>query len=336
MDLNYLPTLFVNTAANPPVKDTHATFGFHPSSSSVEWEIEGRKTVEGACLREQYYKHAEVPPSDPPQGGFYLTGHFGNAIHASVVELSKRAGIWRGDEGRFFIPEDIENKRPPVSGRWDLFIRDPHGSRPIGCEVKTIYGYWPEKQYLGDNGRPRESDILQSLVYLDYYGRFGVEMWILLYISRGSGEMKQYHIRIGEDGEAIIDGTGFQESYPHITVQKIYSRWWKLREKIEAKELPDRDYTTQWSNPIILYKYQKGDLNQKDSRAVKKKLENGETEGALLIKGDWRCGFCWYRSICYGVEWDDSYSRPQVIRPFRDPVLNDPTNVPEPEVTSVI
>ena len=339
MELTYFPELLANTAANPPVKDSHATFGFYPSSASVEWTDDGTHRVVGACLRQQYYKHAEVPESDPPQAHFYLMGHFGNAIHSSVVELTKRAGIWRGDEGRFFIPQDDDRERAPVSGRWDLFVRDPQGGRPIGVEIKTIHGYYAEKMCLGEGGKPKEEHILQSLLYLDYYGRFGVEMWVLMYISRGSGDIRQYHIRIGESGEAIVDGIGVSESYPHLTVQNMYSRWWSLMKAVEEKELPARDYSIQWSNAEITRRYRAKELNQKDTRAVKKRLEEGDTEGVLLNKGDWQCAYCNFKTICYGVQWSDDYTAPQVVRPFHDPILNDPTLAPaeaEPDMTGVI
>lgn len=300
-----------------PVRAHRAFMGFYPSSASCEWEEDGIKIATGGCLRQQAYLAAQIPETNPISPDNAIKAYFGNWMHMGLVEATKRAGIWRGDEVRFFRPATDE--LPPLSGRGDQFVPHPDTGRPVGAEYKTIDGYYAIKACLGDDGRPKEDHVLQSLVCLDYYSQWGVDLWILYYVARGDGSRRGYTVEIGEDTQAIVTGPNFRESWDRINMRSVNERWKRLQTHLKKKELPPRDYAMQWSNDRILLEYRKGRLNKTDTTAVKKRIEKNETEGTLLEKGDWNCRFCSFANLCWTAEWHDGLKAAGVQSPF-DPV----------------
>lgn len=301
----------------PGVSDSHTHVGFYPSSASIEYQAEdGTDLVLGACLRQQYYSHCGLPrPAFPPDVAVKL--ELGNWTHEMIVEMVKRSGHWMGDERRMFIPGP-----PPISGRADLFLKDPRDGKPVGCEIKSVGGYYGVKKTIkGPDARPKEDHILQCMPYLDFYGQWGLTRWILLYIDRESGAMAEYVVMLEDDGSANVQGEDFAEIYRHINLKSINHRWNKLLNHIADGTLPDRDYAEQWSNKEILRRHKAGELTKTDSKAVDKKLKAGKTDDVLLKKGDWRCAYCDYKDKCYGpnpeVSPDDvvSVTKPVAMSP---------------------
>lgn len=279
----------------PGVRDSHTHVGFYPSSASVEYEDEdGDLQVVGACLRQQFYAHCGIPRTEMMSEDTAVKLELGNWCHEMLVEMVKRAGYWLGDEIRMFTGTEL-----PVSGRADLFLRDPRDDSPVGCEIKSVGGYYGVKMTIkGPDARPKKEHVLQCLPYLDFYGKYGLTRWILLYIDRDSGAMAEYVIMLEDDGSANVQGEGFAEIWRHINLKSIKARWAKLREYIDAGELPPRDYTFQWSNKQILKKKKNGELTKTDTTAVDRKIKSGKTDEPLLKKGDWNCAYCDWKGRC--------------------------------------
>jgi hypothetical protein len=211
-----------------------------------------------------------------------------------LVELVKRSGHWLGDEKRRFIPGP-----PPISGRADLFVKDPRDGSPVGCEIKSVGGYYGVKNTIkGADARPKLEAVLQCMPYLDFYGQWGLVRWILLYVDRESGAMAEYVVMLEDDGSANVQGEGFAEIYRHINLKSIRSRWNRLTDYINRGELPPRDYTDQWSNKEILRRLKAGDLTKTDTKTVESKLRTGNTEKPMLKKGDWQCMYCDWKGRC--------------------------------------
>lgn len=296
----------------PGVTDSHTHVGFYPSSASVEYQDEeGNNIILGACLRQQFYAHCGVPKTELMSPDIAVKLHMGNVTHEMVVELIKRSGHWLGDEIRMYIPGP-----PPVSGRADLFLKDPRDGKPAGCEIKSVGGYYNVKKTItGPDARPKIEHILQCLPYLDFYGQWGLTRWILLYVDRESGAMAEYVIMLEPDGSANVQGEGFAEIYRHINLKAINSRWSKLYEYIVKAELPPRDFTEQWSNKEILRRKRIGDLTKTDTEAVDKKLKSGKTDGPLLKKGDWQCAYCDWKGRCPNEEAIELKDVIQVTKP---------------------
>ena len=281
------------------VRDAHTHVGFYPSSASVEYkDDDGNRKVDGACLRQQFYSHCGVERTEPMTDEVKLKLEFGNWAHEMLVEMIKIQGSYLGDEVRMFQPGP-----PAVSGRADLFVEDPRDGSPVGCEIKSVGGYYGVKATIkgtkAQPPRPKPDHILQCMPYLDFYGKFGLTRWVLLYFDRDSCAMAEYTIMLDDDGSAIVQGDDFVETHRHLNVKLIRDRWIQLQEFIEKGELPPRDYVLQWSNKEILAKKANGELSKTDEKSVDSKLKSGKTDEPLLSKGDWRCAYCDWKTKCY-------------------------------------
>lgn len=292
----FIRKLIQDALMYPGVSDSHTHVGFYPSSASVEYQDEeGNRLVVGSCLRQQFYSHCGVPKTEPMGADVAVKLQLGNWTHEMIVELVKRSGHWLGDEKRMFLPGP-----PPVSGRADLFVKDPRDGSPVGCEIKSVSGYYGVKKVIkGPDARPKTEHVLQCVPYLDFYGKFGLTKWIILYVDRESGAMAEYVIMLEEDGSVNVQGEDFAEIHRNITLHGVRSRWNQLLEYIGRGELPPRDYTDQWSNKEILRRKSAGELTKTDLKAVDRKLKAGKTEDFLLKKGDWQCVYCDWKSKCY-------------------------------------
>ncbi len=303
------------------VDDIRANVGFYPSSASVEWKTDsGRRMVAGTCLRQQYYTISGIPETNPPNLDSLLKMHFGNVYHDEIAELLKRSPLFLDAEKRMY--REYADGRPPVSGRVDLFMLDEETGLPIVGEIKTGGGYFFERNQIkglkNTPAVPREGDVCQTLMYLDFYGQFGVEKAFLYYIDRASCTTKQYLIRMDDDGSAWIQSDVIGEYWRHINIPAIDSRWAHVQACLEAGQLPRRDYYLQYPNDLILDMYEEDELSKTDKTKVKKLLENGYDEDQPLFeKGDWQCRLCRFKDSCYGVEWDESWEVGKISTPFK-------------------
>ena len=309
------------------VEDIAPKIGFYPSSASVEYVDDlGRTKVAGSCLRQQYYNWCGVPATNPPRTNALLKMHFGNVMHDAIAELLSRSPIFLGAEKRMYRP--YKDGRPSVSGRVDLFLLDEATNLPMVGEIKTGGGYFFDRYTISgiksEAPRPKEGDVCQILTYIDFYGQFGVEKGFLLYVDRASGEMKQYWVRMDSDGSAYIQSDELAEYWRHISISAIDARWARLQVHLEAGELPKRDFYLQYTNDMIVQMYEEEELNRTDTAKVKKQLaEDYDESQPLLVKGDWQCSLCDFKDLCYGKEWDKSFTVKEVARPFKfSPELN--------------
>ena len=302
------------------VDDIKAKVGFYPSSASVEYIDEiGRVKVIGGCLRQQYYAWCNVPATNPPDTAALLKMHFGNVLHDTIAELLSRSPQFLGAEKRMYRP--YKDGRPAVSGRVDLFMLDSSTDLPTVGEIKTGGGYFFEryvtKGIKAEAPRPREGDVCQILTYIDFYGQYGVEKGFLLYADRTSAFTKEYWVRMDDDGSAFIQSDQLAEYWRHINMPAIDARWARLQVHLEAGELPKRDYALQYTNDAIVQMYEEGELNRTDTAKVKKLIDSGHDESLpLIVKGDWQCGYCKFKDLCYGRQWDDSTKVEEIARPF--------------------
>lgn len=305
----------------PGVTDSHTHVGFYPSSCSVKYQdAEGNPLVVGTCLRQQFYSHCGVPRTEVMSPDVAVKLQLGNWTHEMIVEMIKRSGNWLGDEKRMFIAGP-----PPVSGRADLFVKDPRDGSPVGCEIKSISGYYGVKRQIKDrDARPKPEAILQCMPYLEFYGGFGLSRWIILYVDRESGAMAEYVVMLEEDGSANVQGENFAEIYRHINLKAVKSRWLQLSIHIGDGTLPERDYTDQWTNKEILRRKKAGELTKTDLGMVDRKLKTGKTDGPLIKKGDWQCMYCDWKGRCPN---DQAGPFQGDVTPITKPMAMDPAVV---------
>ncbi len=312
---------------NPGMVDIRGFSGFYPSSVSIEYERNGETRRVGTCLRQQYYYIAGVPKSNSGRIIDKLKAAFGNAIHDEIAEILKTSGIYIAAEKRIYRGLGEEDGLPPISGRCDIVLQDPVSGLPVVVEVKSSNdsSWYFLKNVLrggskaGEEARPKEDHVAQLLLYIDYYGKYGVEKGILLYVGRATGEMKQFIIRMTEEGSAFVQSDDISEVWEHVNIHSINKRWNQLLLHISQRSLPPRDYDFQYSNQRIVNMYDNGELNKTDTATVKRKLKAGKLDCELLKKGDWQCSWCDFRDICLGIEWDEEFNTPRVANPIKLP-----------------
>lgn len=312
-----------NLKAKPYVLGNKRRVSNYPSSASVSYEKNGTKVTEGACLRSEWYdykgfsKYFIFGPSSPRMARILEMGE----KYADVfIDEIKMAGLFVGKE----VPFEIEKYK--ISGRVDCLIKDPTCTPPppqrphpdgiIGVEFKTVGGYQGKKGPIISTRDtplfPKSENILQTLIYLYYYSKFGVKTWLLVYIDRGLGDSEaspehwQVHeITIDDDGHPVVTNNSGTVTITDYTVQSVLDRYALLNEYVSKDVLPPRDYEIQYSNSKIKSMF--SDLSETDQKAVtraakkigKPLIEITNDDPNLLAKGDWRCSYCAFKELCY-------------------------------------
>lgn len=317
---------------NPMVSSVRKSSGFYPSSASVKFNdpVFGSKVI-GSCLRKEWYSFQGYATSDGTTAEAEDKKAIGDYISQRFVEKFKVAGLYVADEVSFFHEE------MNVSGRIDILIKDPYKApkppqRPatqdlIGVEIKSTGGYHNIKgpiQSTKDTPlAPKLEHILQVMVYLDYYSKFGIDRWILIYQDRDSMRKQWHKVSIADDGSAVIVNQEQTHVYKHINIGAIKSRYNDLAKYLAQKELPPRDYAMQYSNKYI-YDLYKGDLLTKTNAAKVEKIVTKYTTNKtldlntiepILDMGDFQCRYCQYKSMC----WSESPTKQMAPAPVQAP-----------------
>jgi len=121
------------------------------------------------CPR-RYYWDRTAPIRD--DRSWFITAEVGNHCHLLIVDLFKRAGLWRGDEVRGGAPA------VNLSYRMDLLIADPSaGGLIVPVEIKSakdtayhgkVYSGHPEWTKIGYEAAPGFAHYLQLQAYLHF------------------------------------------------------------------------------------------------------------------------------------------------------------------------
>lgn len=291
----------------------------HPSAASAKYTTAKNKEVTiGTCLRRQYYDYNDYLVGGPSSARMSRILQLGDIYANLFIEDFKRLGIYVDDEVSFFIPEY------GISGRIDCLIKDPYKApkpfiRPspsdlIGVEFKTVGGYQGVRGPIISTRdiplSPKPENVLQVMIYLDYYKKWGLDKWLLFYIDRGLGageeNPKHYEIHtitLNSNGSPVIQNDSGITVWDYITVEAIYKRYKELAKFLSGKELPPRDFILQYSNTQILELFKSGELNKADTEKVekyiKKKSKVSDEDPPIIQKGDWQCTYCPFTSICY-------------------------------------
>ena len=299
---------------NPPVNVPPKTStGFYPSAASVEYidPDTGVSVVSGECLRKTFYYKMGYPSAGVTDARRSRIMEMGNLISNMIVDDAKRAGVYIADELPF---TDTDNN---ISGRVDLIVKDPFScpntlDRPspehlILIEIKSMGGYYNVKGPMVSTKdtplRPKMDHLLQIMVYANYYRKYGVQKYILLYVNRENMDIVTHNISINDNGNPVISNDEGVTTLPYITLDNIISRYKKLSFYISKNELPPRDYSIQWSNTRIIRELNASNLNKTETEIVKKKVQ---ALGAItndiapvLQKGDWQCQYCEFSQTCW-------------------------------------
>jgi len=300
----------------------------YPSAASVQFEKNGRTITEGNCMRQDWYEFKNFNQGKKGARSARISRILdaGKMYEDMFVTEFKNAGIWVGDEIPFYI-EDCK-----LSGRIDALIKDPTKApappgRPspdqlIGVEIKTCAGFFGTKGPIkaGKMGgkdiplAPKIDNVLQCLCYLEYYSKFGINKWLLIYIDRGLGDSEKYPahwnyhiIEVDKDRHPVVTNEHGTTVWSHFTVDDVLNRFRKLIKHVDDNTLPPRDYAAQYSNKLISEMFLNGEFAKTDTDNLNRYLRvQGKTlkdvteeDPPMLTKGDWRCRFCDFDEICY-------------------------------------
>lgn len=263
---------------------------YYPSEASIKYtDTNGLVRVSGKCLRQCFYRFT-VPDQKEgidPFGMWVMM--MGQAAEDVLREQIKQMGLWIDNSVRFY---DEEHN---ISGEIDLVIRDPETDKLIILECKTAWGYNAFKELCGSKGvigKPKDSHLLQLMIYLDLCEKKGIaDQGKLIYLARDSGKKAEFDVVLiadGEDKRAKING---RIDY-RFTLQDIYNRYKQLDEHLKAGTIPERDYEIEYSKEKVELLWSLGEV-------AKTRYEQFKRNSKKYPIGDWACNYCPFKDLCW-------------------------------------
>lgn len=274
----------------PRFKAARSRF-FYPSEASVQvTDIYGDIVTYGTCMRSVYFRLTEEFEGQPYEARSEYIFRQGKDVENMLIELWKEMGIWVDNNVKFV---DYENN---ISGELDAILAEPPDGQLYLAEVKSFYGYNAKKELFGDKrtkGYPKMGQLLQVLVYLNFFEDKGLPYGRMVYFARDSVDRKTFKIELSHEDNTTypkVDGVVLRS----FSVQDILARYKQLQHYITMKSVPPNDFELQYPNTKIEDYYSKGKIGKTKYDTWKKgKLKKYE------YIGDWECNYCKYKNICW-------------------------------------
>ena len=250
-----------------------AEYRHNPSSATAE--IKGK--VEGACLRQLYYKATKVTESDPQDPTNKYAAFMGDAVHFAIqrqLQKSREVSFMPETKGKVLV----DGLTKEVSYRLDGLVSS--NSQIGGLEIKTTQGEALHSKFYGIKVKgPKLDHLLQVITYFNSFP--GLSWFVLFYIARDDGYKLQFDItRDGNKYKVFsLDGKDLSYLIEDVTFNSIVKRWATLEDRLKHKIIPKRDYRV----------WLKDDGTIQDTKQIK-----GEK-----FKSDWRCGYCSFKTKCW-------------------------------------
>lgn len=139
---------------------------------------------------------------------------------------------------------------------------------------------------------------MQILIYLDLHKHI-FNYGKLVYVDKEACDNQvEFNISLTKEGEntyPVINGV----TNRRFSVEQIYERYDEVKDFIDKKELPPRDFELSYSKEKIEREFAAGNIS-------KTKYTKWSTKGIPI--GDWNCSYCKYRGECYGLQSADIVS----------------------------
>jgi CRISPR/Cas system-associated exonuclease Cas4 (RecB family) len=268
----------------------HRISGFHephlyPSEASVKIiNPDGKEEVLGTCLRQAYLRFTGQA-SEAPNARSEFIFKMGDMVESVLIEQLKQMGVWVGDDVEFY------NKEYNLKGKLDVICKNPNGEL-YGVEIKSFYGYYAQKQIIGNKsslGRPKDSQLLQTIVYANEF-KNQLNHFRMLYLERGNAARNEFIVSVrpvnGID-RVVLNG----EIEQRFTIADIYNRYKLLDDYIQRKEVPPSEFKLYYDDDEMEYHYKKGDVSKTDYDKFKRNNNNR--------MGNWQCSYCPYKKYCW-------------------------------------
>jgi CRISPR/Cas system-associated exonuclease Cas4 (RecB family) len=259
---------------------------YYPSEASVTWvDSHENPCVSGSCLRKSFFRATGREGAEGYDAYMQWIFALGKAVEKILVEEWKQMGILVANNIRFY---DAEHN---ISGEVDVIVRDHKGNN-VCIEAKSFYGYYAEKEICGNykkQGRPKDSHLLQLLVYL-YKCRDHFPYGKLMYKARDSDKRAEFDVKLHdvEGGLTRFSVNGVLDY--RFTIEDIFSRYKLLDDHVKSMTIPENDFELVWDAEKVERKFQLGEVG-------KTKYNNWKSKKEKL--GDWQCRYCNYTKVCF-------------------------------------
>jgi hypothetical protein len=318
-------TLDTSIVIQPDRKLNEREIALYPSEASALAINEyGEEVVLGGCIRKSWFRNKaqriehhneisfiediEAEVHSPQQmWKFYISSKTEEAIR----EESIKAGIYHAHSHRFEyrLPCSKEEEAlyglPLVRGEVDLVVKEsPESENLIGIEIKSITGYYGQKQVFGSRNKagqwtvvpePKDNQLLQAILYAYYFCVVNktYKFFKLIYLSRENGQRIEFDIDlVPHNGKHRV----YINKQPYryfLYAEDIIERYVQTHFYIMKDELPPRDFDLYYSPEKIATLALRGKLSKTDMAIFNSK------GGSAIRKGDWNCSYCPFKSMCY-------------------------------------
>ncbi len=248
----------------------------------------------------------------------------GNLFEEFVISQAKESGVYKASQIQVVIPGWN------VVGKLDLLVENPVTGGLIAEEVKSIYGYYPEKAVLGTNsdrahkklGKPKTNNMMQAALYdwvlKNHIPKF--EATRLFYGDRGTGKDAEFEITTYLDPDDGLTHIKYKGVFPFetpavksdITIDNILTQYKYVSDHYTNGTLPPRDFDLEVSPEKIHLLYERGDLTDSQTESYEKILERQRVNAELIAEGkkpkkelkplsitNFMCARCDFRNFCY-------------------------------------
>lgn len=264
-------------------KETRShTDRFYPSSASTYINYGKYKKLEGSCLRASYYSCLGTEPEDNSNEK-NIRELLGDYTERMLIDIFLEKNMLVDSAVRF------ELKDYNVHGKLDAIIKKD--SKEYGVEIKSIGGNnsWTNNQIFGsiyNTPYPKFNHIFQTLIYCYAFRKTLKNGFILLYIRRDTGDMKEFLITIEQYDKKLYPCIDSKLDMRY-TVDELLKRYKILNKYILKSEVPPKEYMDIYPMSEIESYYKLGIIS-------KKQLEKYNVEPF----GDFMCRFCEYKNKC--------------------------------------
>lgn len=303
--VSIIEQLVRNFSKLPDPREFTSSQKLYASEASIV--IDGK--VYGGCLRNQWYRYLGFKNRGEVNVNYALKSMFGDAFHDTMVTLLDR--LSHDSDLRLLFKElPLYDPIINLSGRVDGMLLHKPTDTWFGLEIKSVGDYKVKQSYEA----PIIDHVLQALYYLNFFSKTKRKLggWFILYMARAENyitkgakhgsplnEVWEYLIQEVDEGIKITTPNGILH-WPHISAQKIISRYNELNLYIANKQLPPRDFKGKLSEEEIVTQFKAEELPYKyQKEAVAKWLKAGAPPGELdLTIEDSQCRFCEFRNLC--------------------------------------
>jgi len=242
------------------------------------------------CLRQRWFKWYDYPRiKKEPDPIYEAWGWMGNAVEDHIIDLTKKAGIYRAEQVR------VKQRDPNISGAIDIIIELDGRLYPVEVKSAKTESFQDTKEFVcqhcrgkmwktakfcklcGAEEKPIERVLwpgAESKISFDYY----CQLQMYLYLVSNSGKVL--------NGKPVIFDQGFLWYYNKNTGDQVIHRVqyderivdWLIEKTIEFDQC-----------------IESGDMPARMFHAH-------ITRFGIGTKSDWHCRFCDYKYNCYENE----------------------------------